>query len=200
MPQQVPSLTSQITSVTNKRYVTDADLVTLTTATRFLGGYVSDQAFTENDMVTWQGHTYICNANIPFAESPDDDPGISTAWTPLTFPQITATYPGVLVDEALFGGLTTISSFYVRGVEMSAIVAPTVSAVTVDITIDGAEQTKIGTLAVSATYQQTIFGTALFVESGQLFRPKIKSVGSTGVGESPGQWLTVNYLVTGEPV
>jgi hypothetical protein len=66
-----------------------------------------------------------------------------------------------------------------------ARVAPTGADLTVDLLKDGAEQTKIATLATTSTYELTTLGRAPYAIT-ERFGLKIKSVGST----EPGQSLT----------
>mgnify|MGYP001598769755 CR=1 FL=1 len=98
-------------------------------------------------------------------------------------------YTGQAQDEELFFQRKFDQDVTIKKIEISSRDAPVGSAITIDCTLDGAEQTKIATLAAGAAYQSTTLTP--FNVTTQLFGLKIKSVGST----SPGGELaiTVHY-------
>ena len=114
------------------------------------------------------------------------NPDTGTAYGSSVRKYITFNYEGLAQDED-----TIIDGFYFNNpvvidkMTLIARVAPTGADLTVDLLKDGAEQTKIATLATTSTYELTTLGRAPYAIT-ERFGLKIKSVGST----EPGQSLT----------
>ena len=99
-------------------------------------------------------------------------------------------YTGQAQDEELFFQRKFDQDVTIKKIEISFRDAPAGSALTIDCTLDGAEQSKIATLADGASYQSTTL-TPFNVTSAQIFGLKIKSVGSTNPGGELA--ITVHY-------
>lgn len=99
---------------------------------------------------------------------------------------------GEATDEQVFGFFKAAHPVEVLGVQISAQEAPTGADLTLDlVNAGGVEQTKIGTLAAAASFQETIFPTALALAAGDVVKAKFKTVGS-GVA---GNGITVTLIL-----
>ena len=102
----------------------------------------------------------------------------------------TFTYFGTLVDEATFGYFKADVDCQFTQVQLTCQTAPAGAAVTVDLLIGSAEQTKIATLDIAAKDQVTTLTAALAVTKDSIVRAKIKSIGSS----VPGSDLTMTLI------
>lgn len=104
--------------------------------------------------------------------------------TGLAYVPVSISWPGLAVDETIFGGFIAPEGLELAGMIITAEDPPTGANLTIDIVnAADAEQTKIGTLNAGATVQKTIFGTPLVLAADALVRFKFKSVGSTNPGD-----------------
>lgn len=90
---------------------------------------------------------------------------------------------GSAIDEEAVEGPATGITHMITGGMISARTAPTGADLTVDVTLDGAEQSNLLTLTDASTSEQTIFSTPVLFTSAQKVGIKLKSIGSTQAGK-----------------
>ncbi len=103
----------------------------------------------------------------------------------------TVNYSGQAIADEVFGQRKFNQAVTITKIGISSRDMPTGANITIDCTLDGAEQTKIATLtAGGAMFQQTDI-TDFDVTNAQVFALKIKNVGSTNPGGE--LFITVHY-------
>lgn len=100
-------------------------------------------------------------------------------------------YEGIAQDEEVFiDGIYPNNRIGISHIAINARVAPTGGSLTIDLTVDGAEQSKIATLAAGSKYQKTTLSSVLQVATTEKIGLKIKSIGTI----EPGQGLNVTIF------
>jgi len=111
-------------------------------------------------------------------------------------------YEGVAQDEDIIAkDIYFDADIIINAVIITARVAPTGSNITIDITKDDVEQSKIATLSTSSISERTAFSTSIAFTTTDKFGLKIKSIGSNEAGQGLG--IQVHYsrnLQTGSVV
>lgn len=104
---------------------------------------------------------------------------------------VTLRFDGKLVDEQVFGYFKALADGQILGAQIAAQTAPTGADVQIDlVNASNTEQSKIITLTAGTKQQETIYGTPLAFSENDVFKAKVKQVGST----NPGRWVTLNLI------